>query len=485
MRRFALLVLILWLSRLPGLETLPLHNDEGLHLTRAVEVWNLHPFWEIRDGKIINHWAIALFYPQNAPVFAGRIATIFVSVIGFAAGYALVRRVFGANAALLGGALWIACPYLFFFERLALSDAEAGALVVLALWAGWLLAERGTIRRALFAGLALALAALFKFTAAPFAAGVALVVLLRARYSVGRRIVLLAVVGVVVALCFAVPVGYLLLRGDDLFSIALAWIGGGAGAQAGIMANLDMLRAQLTGFSLPIWSMLMLIGLGLLAALRPRDGGILLLAVGAPLASIVVLGHDVLPRHYVVAIPALVLLGGAGVGIAIDQLVARAQQRTAMEIASVLMAAGFAPFALHAYTEPDQLRVPDAIWTQYFSQHSSGYGLREAVEALPETTPDIHFRRIASMTADSCRRANFYAFDVWSMRCPGESGGDLTSALSDSAVVYVVVDETTGAHFPQDADALDSDAELIATYHRPTRSGETEQPVTVWKLTRR
>ncbi|MFN8561878.1 MAG: hypothetical protein U0703_09720, partial [Anaerolineae bacterium] len=140
MRRFALLVLILWLSRLPGLETLPLHNDEGLHLTRAVEVWNLHPFWEIRDGKVINHWAIALFYPQNAPVFAGRIATIFVSVVGFAAGYALVRRAFGANAALLAGALWIACPYLFFFERLALSDAEAGALVVLALWAGWLLA---------------------------------------------------------------------------------------------------------------------------------------------------------------------------------------------------------------------------------------------------------------------------------------------------------------------------------------------------------
>ena len=92
MRTFALLLLILWLSRIPALDALPLHNDEGLHLTRAVEVWNLHPFWEIRDGKIINQWAIALFYPQNAPVFAGRIATIFVSLIGFAGGYALIRR---------------------------------------------------------------------------------------------------------------------------------------------------------------------------------------------------------------------------------------------------------------------------------------------------------------------------------------------------------------------------------------------------------
>jgi hypothetical protein len=126
LRGFALLLLILWLSRLPGLKVLPLHNVEGLRLTHAVEVWNLHPFWEIRDGKIVNHWAIALFYPQNAPVFAARIATIFVSVIGFAAGYALTRRVFGVSDALVAGVLWIAC-HLFFIERLALSDAEAGA----------------------------------------------------------------------------------------------------------------------------------------------------------------------------------------------------------------------------------------------------------------------------------------------------------------------------------------------------------------------
>ena len=51
MRAFILLVLIFWLTRIAGLEALPLHNSEGLHLTRAIEVWNLHPFWEIRDGK--------------------------------------------------------------------------------------------------------------------------------------------------------------------------------------------------------------------------------------------------------------------------------------------------------------------------------------------------------------------------------------------------------------------------------------------------
>ena len=484
MRRAVLVLFILWLSRIPALEALPLHNDEGLHLTRAVEVWNLHPFWEIRDGKIINQWAIALFYPQNAPVFAGRIATVFVGMIGLSAGYALIRRRFGANAALLAGGLWIASPYLFFFERLALSDAEAGALVVLALWASWRLAERGTLAGALAAGLALALATLFKFTAAPFAVSVALIVLLRARYSLRRRFGLLLIAGIAVAACFVVPVSYLLLRGGDLFSIALGWIGGGSGgANEGVGANLAMLAAQLTGFSLPIWSVFLLAGLVLLLRFKPRSGGLLLLAVGVPLASIIVLGREVLPRHYVVALPALLLAGGAGIGLAIERWLPAAQRRTGAAISLIALAFGFIPFALHAYTAPPDLRVPLAIWTQYFSQHSAGYGLREVVQALPVTIGSDETPVIASMTGDSCRRANFYASAGLSMTCADAPGlPEIAAALADRGAVYVVVEEVTGAQFPQDAETLNADVELIATYSRPGADG---QPVTLWKLTAR
>ena len=486
MRTFTLLLLILWFSRIPALEALPLHNDEGLHLTRAVEVWNLHPFWEIRDGKIINQWAIALFYPQNAPVFAGRIATIFISLIGFAAGYALIRRSFGKNAALLAGALWIASPYLFFFERLALSDAEAGALVVLTLWASWTLAARGTIRRAILTGLALALATLFKFTAAPFALSVALLVLLRARYSLQRRISLLVIVGIVVGLCFVIPVGYLMLRGGDVFSIALAWVSGGSNATgaSGIGANLAMLGSQLVGFSLPIWSLALLVGLALLLILHPRKGGLLLLAIGLPLASIIVLGHEVLPRHYVVALPALLILGGAGLGLAIDRwLHAQTQRRSALALTSAALAFGFIPFALHAYTAPDQLRVPEAIWTQYFSQHSSGYGLREAELAFPQTIIPSDTPIIASMTGDSCRRANFYAVDGLSMICANAPGlSEIAAMLKDHNAVYVLVEDATGAHFPQDAEALGAVARQVAVYPRPGADG---QSVTLWRLSRK
>jgi hypothetical protein len=294
---------------------------------------------------------------------------------------------------------------------------------------------------------------------------------------------LLLVAAGVVAACFAIPVGYLLLRGDDLFSIALAWIGGGSGAQSGIAANLATLAAQLTGFGAPIWSIALVAGLALLLALRRRDGGILLLAVGVPLASIVVLGREVLPRHFVVALPALLILGGAGIGVAVDRWrQSAAQRRIALAGVSLLLAIGFAPFALQAYTAPDQLRVPDAVRTQYFSEHSSGYGLREAVRALGETISDDSLI-IASMTADSCRRANFYAVAGLSLVCADAPGlGEVRVALEVSTVAYVLVESATGAHFPQDADALDAQAEQIAVYPRPGADG---QPVTLWKLTLR
>src|SRR5579859_4216760 len=98
----ALVLLLLWFAtRLPALDKMPLFVDEGVHLTRAVEVWHGHPFWDISDGKIINHWPIAAFYPQNNPVFMARISTILVSLVGLAAGYALARRWFGQTAGVL------------------------------------------------------------------------------------------------------------------------------------------------------------------------------------------------------------------------------------------------------------------------------------------------------------------------------------------------------------------------------------------------
>jgi hypothetical protein len=124
--------------------------------------------------------------------------------------------------------------------------------------------------------------------------------------------------------------------------------------------------------------------------------------------------------------------------------------------------------------------VPQAVWTQYFSEHSAGYGLREAVEALPQTTGDAPV--VASMTGDSCRRANFYAVAGKEMLCTDAPGLNvMAEKLRESGTIYVVVESVTGATFPADAAAMGATAEQIALYPRPGADG---QPVTLWRLER-
>lgn len=488
-----LLLLLLLISRAAALDALPLHNDEGLHLTRAVEVWHGHPFWEIRDGKIVNHWAIAVFYPQHAPVFAARLPTVLIGLIGLAAAFTLVRAHFGVTAALLAGSLWIASPYLFFYERLGFSDAEAGALVVVALLAALRLARTNRPRDAVLVGLALALAVLFKFTAVPFILSVALIVLLLSRAPLVRRLMLLVIVGIVVAACFAAPIGYLLLRGGDFFGIALGWIGGGSGGEPAFMANLARLGANLTGYGSALWAMLMIGGLVGIAVFGGRVGRVLLLASLLPLPIMMLFGREVLPRHFVVALPAALMMGGAGLGklltspriqsseASVAKGSASAIRPAATTLILVALAIGFVPFAWTGYTAPGDLPLPAEERRQFITEHSGGFGLRKAVQDFPNTISD-GLPVIASMFPDGCRRANFYAVDGREMICADAPGiPQIQAALEEYGAAYVLVD--TPPHVGADMEAVQFGAAVtrVKAYPRP---GESEATATVvlWRV---
>jgi 4-amino-4-deoxy-L-arabinose transferase-like glycosyltransferase len=475
-----LLLLMLWATRLPALDALPLHNDEGLHLRRALEVWNGHPFWDISDGKIINHWLIAAFYPQSAPVFAGRVATLFTSLAGLAAGYALAWRVAGLWGGLLAGALWLGSPYLFFFERLALSDAQAGSLVTLALWLALLVAHSGRWR--LRAGLALGAAALFKFTAVPFALMLTLVVGLLGRGTVRQRVASLLWMALAAALCFAPPLAYLALRGRDFFGVALGWLGGSAGDQPVISANLSRLAEQLTGFGTTAWALLLLVGLALLLVFGRRDGRALLLAALLPLAVMIALGREVLPRHYVAALPVLLALAGCGFGLLINWLAEPRERWTLAGVALALLAFSIIPFMRTAYHDPAALPLPAAVRTQYITDHSAGYGLREAVQALPVIIePGVPI--IASLFPDSCRRANFYAQPGFALVCVNAPGlPEITQALGESGVVYVLVDNAPLIGL--DVTLVDALAQQVAVFPRPAEDAASAS-VVLWRLSHR
>jgi 4-amino-4-deoxy-L-arabinose transferase-like glycosyltransferase len=492
-------LLALWWTRLHHLDVMPLHNDEGLHLTRAVQVWNFNPFWEISDGKIVNHWLIAAFYPLHAPVFAGRIATVFVAMLGVAAGVALARGLAGERAAWIAGMLWLLTSPLFFYERTALSDAEAGALGVLATWSALWLATRGTWRSALLTGITLSLATLFKFTAAPFGLGVLLIVLLAGDRPLAGRLRHLLVIGLVGVVCFAVPLAVAVGRGG--FGVAFGWLGGAGGGN-----RADMVRDSVGRFLLQLtdsgglgWSVIGTMGLLLFAVaavvgttgvrLSSAPGSsrrtrlTVLVAAFLPLAAVLVLGREVMPRHTLTGLPILLVVAGAGIALALRWL---PPPMAILRPTATLLLIGWLvldalPYFDTAYLNPGEVSLPALDALQFVYDHSAGFGLVDAVRSFPHTvgTPTIPI--LASMFPDSCRRANFYSmqFTMICAAAPGEAA--LRDLLAQHDRVFVLVEKP-----PVGLDMATlpfGSPRLVAGYPRP---GETEPHASVklWEVKR-
>ena len=316
-----ILLFILWLTRITALDVFPFHVDEGIHVRWAIEVWGGHPFWNISDAKIIAHWPIAAFYPQNAAPFVARMPTVLIAMLGLAAGYALVQRLFGRWSAFLASVMWICSPYLFFYERMALMDGEIGDLGVVALWASVLLARRGTYRNAILAGVTLAAAILFKLTAVVFVPMVGLIPLLNGRYPMRRRLSLIVAAGAACAACFIVPLAYIVLKGENFFDVPRQFVSvENAGQVDQFFGNIEKLWLQLVGFDTPFVVIALLLGLVSLLILGGRWGRLLIVAWAIALSIILVLGKTVFPRYYVAALPTALVLAGAGLGVLVKQL---------------------------------------------------------------------------------------------------------------------------------------------------------------------
>jgi hypothetical protein len=239
------------------------------------------------------------------------------------------------------------------------------------------------------------------------------------------------------------------------------------------------------GFGPPVWAAGMVGGIALLLVMsgsQRRSAITLTAALLIPILTIMLLGREVLSRHWVVLLPLALTLGGSGLGLAYAWL-ARREPRTAHAIGIAAAAALLIPFVSFWWTAartPDALPLPADAREQHITQHPAGYGLREAVHWL-----DTHAERgavvIASLFPDSCRRANFYARTV-SMVCTDAPGiGIIETELAQRGLVYVVADTAPliGADIAQLAADGRLRAELLVTFPRP--GGESQ--VLVWRVT--
>ncbi len=398
---------------------------------------------------------------------------------GLAAAYALMRRAFGTWAAGFAALFWLTSPFMFFFERTALMDAQTGALVVLMLWAGLWALRRDRLWWGILTGLLLLAAILYKLTALPALASLGFVLLFYGEIPLRRRLRQILIVGLTLAVCVAIPLPFVLPR----------LLGGSGGAGLGsfstqlslerIAANLGLFADALAGFGTPLWPLLLAAGLIALLGLRRKDALVLILAPLPLLLTVIVFSSEVYLRYFAVVLPLWLSLAGAGLGLLLTGIRAR---RLAAAALVLLLGLGFIPFALVAYTAPGDLPLPLFMRQQYITEHSSGFGLREAAEALPQTITRPELPVVASMYADSCRRTNYYVPEGFMLICADNLGvAEIESALMDQGAVYILEDRPpyTGI----DIESIDGQATLIAAYPRPGDPHESPS-ITLWLVER-
>ena len=151
-------------------------------------------------------------------------------------------------------------------------------------------------------------------------------------------------------------------------------------------------------------------------------------------------------------------------------------------IGGALLLVTFLPFALTAYRAPGDLPLPERVRAQYVTDHSAGFGLREAVQAFPQTIGDPGAPILASMFPDSCKRANFYAAPGYVMTCPPAPGTDaIRAALAEGGgEVYVLREAAPVGLSDDDFDALGR-TQRLAAYPRPGETADSAS-VTLWRI---
>lgn len=385
------LLLIYWFTRLHALDSMALFLDEAYHLQLARLVWRLQPFHAASDGRLLNVWWIALFWPFNSAVWIARASSVTVATVGLACALAFANAQFSFRAAVAAGLLYVFLPLAFFFDRMALADTLSAPFAAGAVWAigqSALLDSSGARTRSIvewaaLGGIALAAAVLSKisnviFLCIPIFAAFTLFEL--SRWRRGLIAAASAYVG-----CFTTlaPLAWMLKHvahsdlGLDLLDYKTQSAFAELPARIG-SAALIVVRDVLAYAPFPMW-LFVLVGMGIALWKGGRPawlvGSVLIVTVGALVGRT---SPDYLESRFLpVYAPFAAILAGSGLAWL------SARWRPAwLVMAAVLTFAPGGIFLWQGWTDPTTLRLPDTDRWQYITGWPSGYGFREIADDM-------------------------------------------------------------------------------------------------------
>ncbi len=391
-----LLVLCLTL-RVAQLTAWPIFVDESLYI-RAAQLMDLHrpaTFFTMESADYGGNpplfaWLLTpLLHLPVDPLLAARLTAALIGTLGLLWTWATARMLWGSVAGLSAALLYALCPFLIFYNRMALLDGLVATCGAGALYYAVALSRRGRTLDAGALGLCLAAGLLTKILAASLLLLPLLAVVAarpRDRRAVARGAAAAAVIGVGPFLC-------LLSRPymNTPYSFAFH---GHLQTNGDIMATLHVVQGQVMVWATGLWlyltpPCLALVALGLWSLRRERL--ILLIGAWAVLGSLPVLitpNRLFVPRHFLfIAVP-LIVLAARGV-IMLGHTIHAQLTASRRAWLAILACGGAGLIALPAIgTDVTMIAVPSrtplipADRFQYVAGWPSGYMLTSVLSYL-------------------------------------------------------------------------------------------------------
>jgi 4-amino-4-deoxy-L-arabinose transferase-like glycosyltransferase len=504
------LLLIFWISRTHNLLILPIFLDEASHITRAQWVWEGKPLYLLETGKALAPYMAALFWPFAGAPFIGRYVVVMLGAIGLASAYAVGRELHSRQAGVLCMVLWLICPQLLFFERMALVDTTISSMAMLTLWIAIRMMRSGQFRAAILCGVGLALCAFAKTTGIVFfPIPVLVAVLVRARTGWLIRARQIVIAYVIAALILVGPLLYALSVGADPTGQKYGLTTTATTASNGRPFELLLNRMQANGqdawqaeqiyFSRGMM-LVILFSLAFGVGYATRTTLLLAALVIGLIGAVLVTAASLWLRYLSAAAPFILMLTSISLLTLTSEIqkLRRVQELRFLPplvslvpwiVTGVWAVLVGIPFHSAAYNDPPQLTLPERDTVEYIQWIPSGYGIREAA-AYIHTLEDKPFTVVG--TAVNCNGARLYMPLGTLARyvCPDLdwAGGNylvvkqIETLARENGYVYVLGEDIAIVR----EDQLPKPYELLKTFRRPgggytVKLYRVEASGTAWK----
>lgn len=151
-----LLLIFYFITRVFHLTTIPIFNDESIYIRyglheRLEEVSQHYSLLIGKEPLMPNLYAISGLLFNNL-LFGARLVTVIFGFLTLLGVYKFCKKYFSKKIALTASFLYIICPFILFFDRLALMDSPVSTIAIWSLYFALRLLEIPNIKNALILG---------------------------------------------------------------------------------------------------------------------------------------------------------------------------------------------------------------------------------------------------------------------------------------------------------------------------------------------